>query len=579
MNITRRGWLGATAMGAAAFGAPLAVGAATLAGPSGQVEIPSARFQTLSPGKIDYRPALEALAAYARDELVAVGLPGMSLAVSDIDGFSAAIAIGWADLAAHEPMTSDRLFQIGSISKSFLALAILSLADAGAIDLDAPISRYLPDIPWPAAPITVAQVLSHTSGLPDGSGLFPRVPEGRLWTGFPAATKFYYSNTGFDLLGAMVEHVAGKRYQDVILDRVRAPLGLAAIDQSINQTNRARFPKAYIPWDQTVAAETPRAPLQQAKWDPEDSPAGSIAATASSMALYARALCAFGAGRGGPILSDAAARRFSTGVIASDEDFGPGSKYAMGIAIQPVDGLACLHHTGGMVAFSSSIHADPQAGVGAFASVNGRTGGYRPRRTTAYAISLMRAARLGQPLPTPPDPLASWKPKDPTPFLGRWVGPDGRAFAIEPGAAFPSVRTETGAAPVYASGGTLATPHTDFSRHGFDPLREGGAVTGLWWGETLFGRNAPLAQQPVPERLRTLAGVYINRDPWDGYVVVLARGETLVGEGFGKIVDRGGYWSLDRDPGGIERFRFDALLNGKARRLNVSGTDFERVGV
>jgi hypothetical protein len=231
-----------------------------------------------------------------------------------------------------------------------------------------------------------------------------------------------------------------------------------------------------------------------------------------------------------------------------------------------------------MVAFTSSIHADPQAGVGAFASVNGRNGGYRPRRTTAYAVSLMRAARLGQPLPAPPDPLTSWKPKDPTPLLGRWIGADGRAFAIEAGADFPTVSTETGAAPLYASGGTLATANPDFSRHGFDPVREGGAVTGLWWGETLFGRKAP-PKQAVPERLRALAGVYINRDPWDGYAVVLGRGETLVGEGFGQIVDRGGYWTVAKDPGGVERFRFDAMLNGKARRLSVSGTDFERLGV
>ena len=579
MDITRRGWLGATAAGAAALGAPLAANAATLASPADQVDIPKARFQILSPGKVDYRPALEALAAYARDELVALGLPGMSLAVSDNDGFSAAIALGWADLAAREPLTSDRLFQIGSISKSFLALSILSLADAGAVDLDAPIAKYLPDVPWPDAPITVAQVLSHTSGLPDGAGLFPRVPNGRLWTGFPGGSKFSYSNTGFDLLGAMVEHVVGRRYQSVILDRVRGPLRLAAINESINQDNRARFPKAYIPWDQTVAAEMPLASLQQAKWDPEDSPAGSIAATAPLMAAYARALCALGAGHGAPILSDAAAGLFSTGVIASDEDFGPGSRYALGIAVQPVDGVPCLHHTGGMVAFSSSIHADPKAGVGAFASVNARIGGYRPRKTTAYAISLMRAARAGQPLPAPPDPLSSSKPKDPSALLGRWLGPDGRSFAIEAGTDFPQLRSEAGAAPLYSAGGMLVTPHPAFSGYGFDPVRDGASATGLWWGETLFGRGGAIAQPAVPERLRTLTGAYINRDPWDGNVVVLARGDSLVVEGFGTIVERGGYWALAKDTGGIERFWFDAFLNGRAQRVNLSGTDFDRIGV
>jgi CubicO group peptidase (beta-lactamase class C family) len=578
MRITRRGWLGATAAGAAAVGVPLAAGAATLAGPTGAVDIPRARFQVLSPGKLDYRPALEAIAAYARDELVAIGLPGMSLAVSDSDGFSAAIALGWADLAAREPLSSDRLFQIGSISKSFLALAILSLADAGAVDLEAPIARYLPDAALPEAPITVAEVLSHSSGLPADADMFPRVPEGRLWTGYPAGSRFSYSNTGFNLLGALVEHVTGRRYQDVILERVRAPLGLAAINDSINQGNRSRFPRAYTPWDQTAAAEMPLAPLQPAKWDPEDMPAGSIAASAPLMAAYARALCALGSGHGAPILSEAAARRFSTGVIASDEDFGPGSKYALGISVQPVAGVPCLHHTGGMVAFSSSIHADPAAGVGAFASVNARNGGYRPRQTTAYAVQALRAARRGEPLPSPPDPLGRYRLKDPAPLLGRWLGPDGRALAIEAGSPFPMVRTGAGAAPLYVAG-MLATPHPDLVRHGLDPVRDRGDITGLWWGETLFARGAPPTQPPVPESLRALAGTYLNRDPWNGSVTVLARGDTLVGEGVGELADRGGYWTLAKDPGGVERFRFDAVLNGRARRVNVSGTDFARIGV
>jgi CubicO group peptidase (beta-lactamase class C family) len=574
MQITRRGWLGATAAGAAAIGAP----AMAMAAPVRRAEIPTAKFQILSTGSIDYRPALEALAAYAQGELVAVGLPGMTLSVTDNAGFTAVLALGWADLDARDPVTPDHLFQIGSISKSFLALTVLSLADQGAIDIDAPIARYLPGAPWPDAPITAAQIMSHTSGLPDGAAIFPRTPDGRLWTGFPAGSKFSYSNTGFDLLGAAVEHVTGTSHELAILQHVRKPLGVSDIAGQITQNDRPRFPKAYIPWDQTLAAEMPGAAMGEAKWDPEDTPAGCIAATSGMMARYLRGAMAIAGGKGAPVLSDPMARRFVTPVIASDADFGPGSKYALGVAIQPVDGAPCLHHTGGMVAFSSSFHADPAVGVAAFASVNARIGGYRPRQTTAYAIRLMRAARAKAPLPAPPDPLGPWKMKDPTALYGRYFGPDDEEITISAGAEFPQISGMEATAPIYLADGMIATPHYAFARHGFDPARTDGAVTGLWWGETLFGRDTAASQPVAPDRLRALAGVYINRDPWAGYAVVFARGETLVLEGGGPLVERGDWWSREKDVGGVERFRFDGVLNGKATRLNVSGADFIRLG-
>jgi hypothetical protein len=283
---------------------------------------------------------------------------------------------------------------------------------------------------------------------------------------------------------------------------------------------------------------------------------------------------AIAGGKGAPVLSEASARRFATGAIASDADFGPGSKYAMGVAVQPVDGVPCLHHTGGMVAFSSSFHADPAAGLAAFASVNARIGPYRPRLTTAYAIRLMRAARAGAPLPAAPDPLAPWRFRDPTPYLGRWVAPDGLTITVQPSAAGeqPKIMVGGEAEQLFRGGGGAAS--TTLGRHALAPASGGG----LWWGETLLGREAPAPQPPVPERLRAFTGVYLNRNPWQGYAVILARGDQLVLESEGPIVDRGGYWTFEKDVGGLERAWFDGVLGGKATRLNVSGTDFIRLG-
>ena len=384
-GLTRRGWIGAA-------------GFAVLATGSAKAAITPRDFEVSHSGGHDYAAALRALSEYAAVELDAVGLPGMTLCVVDSDGFTATLGLGWADAEARTPVTSRQLFQIGSISKSFIALAVLALADQGRIDLDAQVSRYLPEVPLPPAPITLAQLLSHTSGMAHDAPAFPRGGDGRLWTGFAPGAKFSYSNIGFNLLGRIVERVTGEPHQVAVEMLVRRKLGMKGVAGVISDARRPDFAVGYWPWD-NAHEQIPGARLERALWSEEDIPAGSIAADSQQMAIYMRALIQLGRGSGSPVLSDAMARRFATPVVKSDEDFGPGSFYASGIAVQPVDGAPCLHHTGGMMSFSSSFHADPAAGIACFASVNARLGSYRPRQTTAYAIRLLRAVRRGDPLP------------------------------------------------------------------------------------------------------------------------------------------------------------------------------------
>jgi CubicO group peptidase (beta-lactamase class C family) len=540
--------------------------------------LPAGDFTVLSPGARDYGPALAALRAYALEELTQLGLPGMTLCVTDRDGFTATLALGWADVEGRVPVTAGHRFQIGSISKSFIALTILALADAGKIDLDAPAAAYLPEAPWPATPITVAQLLSHSGGLPDDAPIFPRTAEGRLWSGFKPGSKFSYSNTGFRLLGLIIERATGMPHQDAVSRFVRGKLGLSAMAGTISPARRAEFAVGYWPWAYDAVAQAPRARLEFASWDPEDNPAGSIGATSSEMAVYLRALLAIGAGRGAPVLSDAAAGRFAKGVIAADE-FGPGARYACGVAVVPVDSAPALHHTGGMMAFSSSFHADPAAGVACFASVNARLGSYRPRLTTAYAVRLMRAVRAGKPLPAAPDALGRFRVKDSAPYLGTFASLSG-GFTLSAAPVGLSVKTDDGVALAYPDGeGRFVVDHPILVRHGLDAVRENGKVTGYWWGETLFGRDKPIAAPAPSPALAPMAGVYLNRDPWVGGAEILVRADRLVLEGGGPLTDHGGWWSLDKDPGGVERLSFEAKLNGRFTRLNASGWDMLRLTV
>jgi CubicO group peptidase (beta-lactamase class C family) len=528
---------------------------------------PAGPFVVTAPGAgtRDYTAALEALRAYALSELNQIGLPGMTLAVTDADGFTAVLPLGWADVEHARPVRAGDYFQIGSISKSFIALTLLALSDQGRVDLAAPVARYLPDAPLPHEPVTIAQLLSHASGLPDGAPIFPRTPDGRLWCGYAPGSRFSYSNTGYELLGRVIERVTGEPHQAAVDRLVRHKLGLGAIAGVISQARRPQFAVGYWPWDRTDGHIPPGGRLEPATFDEEDTPAGSIGASPGLMTIYLRSLIRFARGQGAPVLSDAAARRFATPVIAAGA-FGPGARYALGVAIQPVDGVDCLHHTGGMMSFASSFHADPTAGVACFASANAMLDDelYRPRQVTRYAVQLMRAVRTGAPLPPPPDPLAPWRVKDPAAWTGVFHA-GARQLALSPSPSGLRLESAGVAADAVAHGADgLVTDHPSLAGHGLEAARDGGRIVG----------------PPVPPAgLLALSGVYLNRDPWVGSATVLARGPSLVIEGAGPLVDRGAFWSLKEDPGGVERMRFEAMLNGRPQRLNVSGADLLRLTV
>lgn len=572
MRLTRRGWIGASAA-LAGMSASAGVDAAATRDPA---SFPVGDVLVRSPGAHDYTAALADLRDYARSELAAWGLPGMTLAVTDLEGFTAVLALGWADVDKRTPVDPGHFFQIGSISKSFIAQTVLALADQGRIDLDAPAARYLPDAPLPEEPITVAQLLSHTAGLPEGAPVFPRTPDARLWCGFAPGSRFSYSNLGFQLLGQIIERVTGLPHSSAVETYVRRPIGLAGVAGTISRANRKAFAVGYWPADQVAASPLPGAPLEFAPWTEEDTAAGSIGATSDHMALYLKALMRAGRGEDGPVLKGASARRFTTPLKAAAA-FGPGAKYALGIAVTPLDGAPSLHHTGGMMSFSSSFHADPAAGVACFASVNARNGAYRPRKTTAFAVRLMRAVRTGAPLPAAPDPLASQRIADPSAYLGRFVSSEGE-ITLEARNGEMIVRSGGVTGRLAGEGPErLVTDHPDLALFGFDVIHENGQVAGFWWGETVYGRDRPRARPEPSQGLRVYAGAYLNRDPWVGGARVVVRGNALVVDGMGRLIDHGGWWSAEKNEGGLERIRFDAVMGGKAYRMNVSGDDLWRI--
>lgn len=568
MHMNRRSWLGMA--GAAA---------ATLPAMARAQGMPSAL--AIHSGGARYAAAIEAIRAYAAAELAATGLPGMTMSITDDRGFAATLSLGWADLATRTPVNPTQLFEIGSISKSLTGLWLNAAAEKGRVDLDAPIARYLPDVPLPAVAISPRQLLDHSGGMAADSPLFPRSPDGRLWSGFAPGSRMSYSNIGYMLLGLTVDRVAGRPHVAVLGSDVIAPLGMTGATAHIRTADRPRFATGYAPLRDERPALT-RAPLAPGPWTEEDMAAGAVAAPADGMIGYLRYVMALHAGRGGGLMSDAAARAMLAADIAAPE-FGADARYASGFAKVTIDGKPALHHTGGMLMFSSSFHADGAAGVACFASVNARLDEYRPRKATAYAVSALRAARAGLPIPPAPDPLAFRRIETPADYAGRYLGPDGQVLEVRAAGAGLMLLADGAPGRLEPAGkDVLGTDHPTRATHlllferGHE--RDGGKVVRLWWGPTLFGRGTALPQPAVPARLRPYEGFYRARDPWAGAASVFARGDRLTIEGLGEIVERpGGFWSVKEDEGGVDRLWFDASVEGRPSRLIFFGSDLVRI--
>lgn len=146
---------------------------------------------------------------------------------------------GSADVEQHVAVVPQTNFRLASLSKQFTATAIMLLVADGRLRYDDEISAILPALPAYAHGVTVRNLLNHTSGLPDYESFVPdsqavQVLDGDVPTliskattlQFPAGTRYAYSNTGYALLALIVEKVSGRRFADVLRERIFVPLGM-----------------------------------------------------------------------------------------------------------------------------------------------------------------------------------------------------------------------------------------------------------------------------------------------------------------------------------------------------------------
>ena len=370
------------------------------------------------------------LDGFTAEYMRTMNAPGMTQALTDTTATLRTAGYGFANVDSQAPVTPEHLFQIGSISKSFVALVILQLREEGKLDLHRPILEYLPWLPvtMPYGPITVHHLLTHTSGLPDGSTIFQSDPNARHAQGFAPGTHFHYCNLGFGILGEIIEKLDGKPWYQSLQARILTPMGMKATAPAITIASSARSATGYQSFfDDQVYPRQGRLVARP----PEvfDSPAGSIASPPGDMARYLRMLLNGGQRPNGRIVSPESFALLSTAYIKAPE-FSATASYGYGIAVDVLDGHKILRHTGGMECFASSIHVDLDGGYAAFASINAMQG-YRPTAITQYAIQLLRADRT-RPMPAAEplsDPIELENAVD---YAGVFRRADGKELTCKP---------------------------------------------------------------------------------------------------------------------------------------------------
>ena len=518
------------------------------------------------------------------DEFIArhmreTGAPGMTLALANRDGLIRASTYGYADTKAGLRVAPETMFEIGSISKSFVSLALMQLRDEGKLDLQKPVVEYLPwlKINSKFEAITTHHILSHTGGLP-GAPLLLDALLGELWAAYAPGKRFLYSNTGYNILGFLIEAIDKRPFAEAMRARILQPLGMTASAPIITNDLRKYMAVGYEP----LAEGRPfplRGQLGEAQWIEVDIAAGSIASTPADMAKYMRMLANRGALPKGRLISEESFALLTKPAIDSPYRGEPAS-YGYGLWISDIAGHMRLRHTGGMVAFSSSIDVDVTEGVGAFASVNANLRGYRPVAVTKYAIELFNASLAGKSLPeAPAPPPAADEVKNAADYAGIYTSPgDKKLELVAEGEKLLLVHGGRRIVLERAAPDRFIVKHPDFELYMLGFVRENQQVTQAFYGPDWYMG----AKYTGPKTFETrkdwegFVGHYSNDSPWYGDTRVVLRKGQLFLDGVQALVPRGdGKFGIG-EPDGPDWMSFESIVDGRAMRLNFSGIVFRR---
>ncbi len=578
MNLSRRKFLSQTAKSALVVAA-----AGVIEAKGGSVLVNSFAPATMAAQAAAVQPLFAKLDEYVARHMRETGAPGLTLALANRDGLIRASTYGFADTKAGLKVVNETMFEIGSVSKSFVGLALVQLQEEGKLDFNKPIAEYLPwlKINTKFEAITAHHLLSHTAGLP-GAPLLLDALLGELWTAWEPGKRFLYSNTGYNILGFLIEALDKRPFADALRERLLAPMGMTTSSSTITNEIRKHMAIGYEPLNEGKPFPL-HGTLAEAQWIEVDIAAGSIASTPGDMAKYIRMLLNRGALPKGRLISEEGYKLFTQRAINSPYRGEPAS-YGYGLWVSDIDGHKRLRHTGGMVAFSSALDVDATSGVGAFASVNANLRGYRPVAVTKYAVDLFNASLDAKKLPEAPAAVpAPDEVKNAADYAGEYTSPNGKKLVfVAEGEKLVLVYAGRRIAlerPA-ATGDRFIVKHADFETFMLGFVRDNRVVTEAYWGPDWYAGQRYTGPRGSSERRKEwegYAGHYFNDSPWYGDARIVYRKDRLYLDGLQPLVARGdGKFGIG-DPEAPDWISFESIIDGRAMRLNFSGILFRRM--
>ena len=324
--------------------------------------------------------ASKGIAAALKPFVESHSLAGAVILVANKDKVLSLEAVGFADVAAGRPMKTDALFWIASQSKPITAAALMMLVDEGKVKLDDPVEKFLPEFKAlevqnkdgrrkPKHPVTVREILSHTSGMPFKSAAeqptldeLPLRDAVKSYATTPLqsepGSKYQYSNAGINTAGRIIEVVSKIPYEEFLDARLFGPLGMKDTTFWPSENQLPRLAKSYKPnKDKTGLEEMPigqlKYPLSNRARQPM--PAGGLFSTAADVARFCQMLLNGGTFQGKRYLSEEAVKQmtikqtgdavkdnYGLGLSVGGGSFGHGGAFATNMTIDTKRGLVLV---------------------------------------------------------------------------------------------------------------------------------------------------------------------------------------------------------------------------------------------
>lgn len=373
--------------------------------------------------------------------------PGAAVIITDDGKVVYAGGQGLADIKTGTPITPDTVFRLGSITKQFSAAVLLQLIDEGRLSLDDPLSKFLPSYPQPGASATVRQLLNHTVGVQSYTGIPGWMVEENtnrsytteemiaIFRDLPSPSQpghaFSYNNSGYVLVGAVIEAVTGKPWHQAVEERIAKPLGLRTIRYGVGEAQMAGMAKGYTGGEagpeiaRKIHMSVPHA-------------AGALVGSVEDLAAWAKAL------HHGKVVSGASYAGMIAPTALPDGETVP---YGFGLGREKVRGHDGIGHGGGIFGFSTDSIYIPEEDL--FVAVF--TNSDDPTTPPGVALRRLAALALGDPYPT--FETAQVDPATIEPLLGVYALEEGERRFFERDGKLYTLRSGASETEVFAAGG------------------------------------------------------------------------------------------------------------------------------